>query len=777
MKKPDPVAALTFRSTAYVLIAQLLFYSLMQREVPNWRLLPINRIAALDNLRHYFDKVITVTNDYEAVFAPDVTSILKKLPLTSQDFIVERINDALTLVNAIDIESVQKDLLGQIFQTFIPIGTRKQLAAFYTRSQAARLLTRLCVRSSDKLILDPACGSGTILVAAYKCLKELRPTLSHQDLLNMLWGNDVAAFSTQLTAINLALQAPASFTEDTNILLHDFLTLSVGGLAQFFATKAKIASVAKRKSHEVKIPRFSLIVGNPPFTRGMYLSDAYKRKAGITGTRTDVLGLHSIFLLKAPDLLAQDGRLAFILPNSTVYADNMRDIWLDFLDKELGIELVIRSQVEEAFSDSSYEEIIVIARKEYKGLARFVIIWQEILNSPDTIVDDLSDKILGVAASCCDSVPHGHEISGAEIACWAQESLRKTWPWRKLFPTPEILKELVKNFTTLEEIDGVMVCAQADPRPAHFYMIPNNYWRIASFENNVVSITPTQALQDDKHISDKVKDAIGPLGSVEIPFSVAPDYQLLVEATRTTENYRVSGASPIIQTQEHPAFYLQLHPRDLEKNVKKILLKKGLTRSQASGLVLYVDWGVEKHNIRFRWAGVENRQARIGIPAALDLKSSRSLAFLFDKRVILLRAFECGLRVEREIEKEAQKIEELIFAFLTSSLFLLEFLFERRIKRANFSRVEQEDLKRFLVPDISQIPDKKVLTILEASKTLNIIPLASRKNIRKEIEECLSNKNHPRRVLDESWINALGLDVKKLREIYLEIRRYVLSYY
>jgi hypothetical protein len=60
-------------------------------------------------------------------------------------------------------ERVGEELFGRIYQESIPPETRKNLGAFFTNPVAARILAYLAVERWDDRVLDPACGSGTLL--------------------------------------------------------------------------------------------------------------------------------------------------------------------------------------------------------------------------------------------------------------------------------------------------------------------------------------------------------------------------------------------------------------------------------------------------------------------------------------------------------------------------------------------------------------------------------------------------------------------------------------
>src|SRR5436309_6225290 len=72
-----------------------------------------------------------------------------------------------TLISVLEPEQFTRDLLGNMFHSMIPLEVRKPVAAYYTNPMAARLLAKLAIQSSDDAVADFACGSGTLLMAAY----------------------------------------------------------------------------------------------------------------------------------------------------------------------------------------------------------------------------------------------------------------------------------------------------------------------------------------------------------------------------------------------------------------------------------------------------------------------------------------------------------------------------------------------------------------------------------------------------------------------------------
>lgn len=99
------------------------------------------------------------------------------------------------------------DLKREILEKIYHKSIRKRIAAYYTSNTACELLARLTIKQDTENILDPACGSGGFLIAAYKVKKEVsNPLLKHKDLIRTLYGFDISIFASHLSVINLTLQ-------------------------------------------------------------------------------------------------------------------------------------------------------------------------------------------------------------------------------------------------------------------------------------------------------------------------------------------------------------------------------------------------------------------------------------------------------------------------------------------------------------------------------------------------------------------------------------------
>ena len=276
------------------------------------------------------------------------------------------------------------DVAGRVFHRLLD--SRKFLATNYTTIPAAILLAGLAFDErgprwseidfasaesvAELRVVDPACGSGTLLMAAaQEILKRARragapaeqaPTIVRTILEEALYGFDVVPAAIHLAASTLCMAEARQVVKDMNLwrVRHDvtdgvarlgsldFLSTSpsqgnAARLGLFDDEKPSIRRVTGAgevdDSRVGMPPKCHLVIANPPYTRaggpgdkkntvwnpifGSLLDkrDAEKMKKALRkaldGTAASLYaGLGSAFVVLADEALDIGGRLAFVLP-------------------------------------------------------------------------------------------------------------------------------------------------------------------------------------------------------------------------------------------------------------------------------------------------------------------------------------------------------------------------------------------------------------------------------------------------------------------------------
>lgn len=379
-------------AAAYLLINQILFYQILSNETNNYPKIDVKEIKFGKDLQEkFFDRVLV--NDYAAIFGFNIAGKIKD----SQSIAALK-----TTISAIQVFAPQllssHELLGKIFHNLIPLELRKVVAAYFTNSEAGELLANLAIENKDDKVIDPACGSGTLLVATYNRKKSLHEKFQDKDHVRFLeheiYGVDILPFSAHLAAVSLALQAPLSYTNIVNIAIHDSTELAPGiaisPAREVISESYKVAKLTEfvggallkrprikkgvidllEQQRAIELPKFDVVIMNPPFTRFQRIPPEYKKKLAerFSAPRyRDIIhgqmGLHGYFLLLADKMLKPGGRIAAVLPITTLSLKGFYDL-LDLLTRNYQIEHIIVSSGRSAFSENtSLREILFVAKK------------------------------------------------------------------------------------------------------------------------------------------------------------------------------------------------------------------------------------------------------------------------------------------------------------------------------------------------------------------------------------------------------------------------------
>ena len=402
----------------------------------NVRIDPVNK-ARVDGrfarlrLLDQWDAILDI--DYYPIFNMARSVVSELSGVTAADVLDEC---ARTAERLLEIGTVGRhDLAGRIFNQLV--SERKLLAAFYTSIPAATLLAGLALtperwpgmnwsdaaRLRQLRVVDPACGTGTLLMAAYQQIMQNRSGLSgsapddtalHQALVeHTLFGADVVPSAIHITAATLAAMSPSVGFEEMQ--LHSLIMgvdpesvamhgsfgrrpgdIRLGSLdwlhddeaqSSFSATREQIGAVGSA-GKLVERPRADLVISNPPYTRrgsdggkGEALArvldvpegDAETRKAVarrtsalLKGTPANQTAGHAAsFTVLADRLVKPNGRVALVLPVTAMAGESWRRVRA-MLSNRYAVDLVISSHDPDLRSmsfDTHIAEVLLLARR------------------------------------------------------------------------------------------------------------------------------------------------------------------------------------------------------------------------------------------------------------------------------------------------------------------------------------------------------------------------------------------------------------------------------
>jgi len=213
---------LVIYKNAYLsIVLSAIFYQTVRPNYPALQPLESGKSSLRRSIISQFERMINDVN-YEPVFYVAI-NVLEILPDNRQLF--QNLLD--TVYRIVETPAVlHKDLVGRLYHQIV--GSKKVtkgLATYFTQIPSSYLLARLAItdkrlangRPLETTVADFACGSGTLLMAAYSALSDLyrstpqsSPKRFHRRTLESnLYGFDVLRYALQITALNLLLRQPS----------------------------------------------------------------------------------------------------------------------------------------------------------------------------------------------------------------------------------------------------------------------------------------------------------------------------------------------------------------------------------------------------------------------------------------------------------------------------------------------------------------------------------------------------------------------------------------
>jgi hypothetical protein len=312
--KEETSAEISKFLASYIILSQVLFLRLFSSTRKD--ILPLRKGKITHHwLRTAFGRILDI--NYRPIFSLDVLDAIPE----------SYIQDTFDLIWGLEIERIRYELPGRLFHALMPKQIRKMLAAFYTRPHAADVLARLTVENSDDLIFDCACGSGTILVSAYRRKLELFHEEGHEGNPHKrfceeeIFGADIMPFAVHLTSANLASMDPSTTLDTTEIIQGDSLALSAGrkyqsGVQTSLLPQTKRGYTMKGELHDVDLRKVNVVLMNPPFTkveRGIRKYVDMERFGSVCGNE---VGLWGHFIALANEFLENGGLFGGVIPIS-----------------------------------------------------------------------------------------------------------------------------------------------------------------------------------------------------------------------------------------------------------------------------------------------------------------------------------------------------------------------------------------------------------------------------------------------------------------------------
>ncbi|MDI9615139.1 N-6 DNA methylase [Methanothermobacter sp.] len=412
LKEKNELKDVALDLISYIITNQILFYHIYSKK--SERVPELKSINSISELIAYFD-IITDIN-FKVIYQIDLLSLLPE-----NDEIKESLNKIIQILRLARPEKIKHDLMGRLFHDLLPHDTRKILAAFYTNPIAADILAGLTIQKWDDTVIDPACGSGTLLVSAYQVKKSKKrigdPQEVHKKFVEEdITGLDLMPFATHLTAVNLSSQSIKTTTERLKVGVVDSLSLSkklnkckVYRLSSFTRelqttfhsfthekslysytsshNKGAITADGKDSQFEIVKESFDVCIANPPFSDREKMPESYLKVLESYTNLTKICGsqvnLWGYFLALCEYLVKPGGHIGFVIPINIFRGQATEKIRKYFI-KNYKIKYIIKAGINTSFSEKAqFRDVLLIAKKEKpseRDKIRFVILNEDLHN-------------------------------------------------------------------------------------------------------------------------------------------------------------------------------------------------------------------------------------------------------------------------------------------------------------------------------------------------------------------------------------------------------------
>jgi len=360
------------RIAVYILSNKILFYNIVKSQNSN-------RLKAIETekiktpadlnqiLKTHFRQVLDI--NYDTIYEIKIFDELKIHPSA-----VERVKKFIEDFDQYDFKGVNYEILGQVYEDLIPESERHGMGQYFTPPTTVDLINSFCIKDKDDIVLDLGCGAGTFLIRAYarlKFLEQKKKHKKHKELLQQLFGVDIASFPAHLSTINLVLPDLNEKENFPYILNRD--AFEVKPLQPYFEVpqhsgiKYESISVSGKNTVKVKVPEVDAVVGNPPYIKQALIEDKEAIKRCIYQDWGDLKlsnqsDIYIYFFIHAAKFLKEGGRLGFVTSNSWLdvkYGSGLQKFFLD----NFKIIAIIESKVERSFAKADINTAITIVER------------------------------------------------------------------------------------------------------------------------------------------------------------------------------------------------------------------------------------------------------------------------------------------------------------------------------------------------------------------------------------------------------------------------------
>jgi type I restriction enzyme M protein len=200
------------------------------------------------------------------------------------------LRSVLQVLQPYSISSVSREFRDLTFWKIFPVMARRQDWQYMTPSPLAELLIKLSNPIQGESVIDPACGTGLLLLEALRHVESQTGSLAPTPLLNLV-GLELNSEVAELASTNFALsQIPPQSIHNANSLDPHVLEIEM-----------------------IKQGEFDLVLMNPPIGP---IPKSYPIPRDLIARERGKVSFESLFIQRAFQLLKSGGRIGVFVPEA-----------------------------------------------------------------------------------------------------------------------------------------------------------------------------------------------------------------------------------------------------------------------------------------------------------------------------------------------------------------------------------------------------------------------------------------------------------------------------
>ena len=263
-----------------------------------------------------------------------------------------------SLLTDLRLGAVDQSQLSGILEATVKVATRKLRGQYPTPPELARLLVQICMRNVvDDRLLDPCCGSGTIVRAALEL--KLSNTVSPENASRAVFAGDQDPQAIQIATF--ALAKPGLMHVPLRIFQRDAFSLHND-------TNIEFRNPSTGQLFSETLGQFEAITSNLPFVAqagrdqyGNALREIVQRMGMANFSKRADVAAYLPFSLHS--LLSDNGRLGIIITNAWLGTD-WGDDFYNLLGRYYDLKCVITSAAGRWFNNSEVVTNLLIMDKK-----------------------------------------------------------------------------------------------------------------------------------------------------------------------------------------------------------------------------------------------------------------------------------------------------------------------------------------------------------------------------------------------------------------------------